>query len=101
MSYRLCASCAITQSVSDGSDVNAEPCPYCGGTLVRREDDEPETVRRRLATYASFAEPVTDLYRGRQRFATVDGLRHPDAVTAALCAKIEFLRDLDSGQITR
>ena len=94
---RLCASCAITQSVSDDSE--AEPCPYCGGTLVRREDDEPETVRRRLATYASFAEPVTDLYRSRLRFATVDGLRHPDAVTAALCAKIEFLRDLDSGQI--
>ena len=84
--------------VSDDSEENADPCPYCGGRLVRREDDEPETVRRRLATYAAFAEPVTELYRSRLRFATVDGLRHPDAVTAALCAKIEYLRDLDSGQ---
>jgi hypothetical protein len=51
-----------------------------------------------LATYAAFAEPVTAVYRSRLRFATVDGLRHPDAVTAALCAQIEHLRDLDSGQ---
>jgi adenylate kinase len=96
---RVCSSCSITQSVSEDSEVNAEPCPYCGGTLVRREDDEPETVRRRLETYASLAEPVTGLYRSRPRFAAVDGLRHPDAVTAALCAKIEYLRDLDSGPI--
>ena len=95
---RICSSCGITQSVSDDTEENADPCPYCGGRLVRRQDDEPETVRRRLATYAAFAEPVTAVYRSRLRFATVDGLRHPDAVTAALCAQIEFLRDLDSGE---
>ncbi len=63
---RVCASCAITQSVSEDSDPQADPCPYCGGALVRREDDEPGTVRRRLATYASFAEPITTLYRARR-----------------------------------
>jgi adenylate kinase len=89
---RLCASCGITQSVSEDSEPQADPCPYCGGTLVRREDDEPETVRRRLATYASFAEPITSLYRSRPRFGSVDGLRHPDEVTAALCAHIERFR---------
>ena len=92
---RLCASCGITQSVSEGSsEPQADPCPYCGGSLVQREDDEPGTVRRRLATYASFAEPITALYRTRRRFASVDGLRHPDEVTAALCAHIEDFRGL-------
>ncbi len=86
---RLCASCGITQSVSEDSEPQADPCPYCGGSLVRRDDDEPETVRRRLTTYASFAEPITALYRTRPRFASVDGLRHPDEVTDALCAHIE------------
>ncbi len=89
---RLCGSCGITQSVSEDSEPQADPCPYCGGALVRREDDEPETVRRRLATYASFAEPITTLYRARPRFGSVDGLRHPDEVTAALCAHIERFR---------
>ena len=94
---RLCASCGITQSVSDDSEPHADPCPYCGGSLVRRDDDEPETVRRRLATYASFAEPITALYRARPWFASVDGLRHPDEVTAALCAHIEHFRGSDPG----
>ena len=82
---RLCASCGITQSVSEDSEPQADPCPYCGGSLVRRDDDAPSTIRRRLATYASFAEPITTLYRARPRFASVDGLRHADEVTAALC----------------
>lgn len=86
---RVCASCGLTQSVSDDSEPLSEPCPYCGGSLVRREDDEPATVRRRLATYASFAGPITEFYRARRHSASVDGLRHPDEVTAALCAHIE------------
>jgi adenylate kinase len=94
---RLCASCGITQSVSEDSEPQADPCPYCGGSLVRRDDDEPATVRRRLATYASFAEPITALYRTRRRFTSVDGLRHPDEVTAALCAHIEYFRGSGPG----
>lgn len=89
---RLCRSCGITQSVSEDTDPHGEPCPYCGGALVRREDDEPETVRRRLATYASLAEPITRVYRARPRFAAVDGLRRPDEVTAALCGHIDRFR---------
>jgi adenylate kinase len=89
---RVCKSCSLTQSVSDDAD-HEEPCPYCGGRLLRREDDEPATVRRRLSTYASFAGPITNFYRARPRFASVDGLRHPDEVTAALSAHIEFFRD--------
>jgi len=91
---RVCASCGITQSVSEDSDPQTDPCPYCGGALVRREDDEPGTVRRRLATYASLAEPITTLYRARPRFESVDGLRHPDEVTAALCGHIDQFRGL-------
>jgi adenylate kinase len=79
--------------VSNDSDPASEPCPYCGGTLIRREDDEPATVRRRLATYSSFAGPIIAFYRARPRFATVDGLRHPDEVTAALAAHVEFFRE--------
>lgn len=95
---RLCSSCGITQSVSQDSEPQADPCPYCGGSLVRRDDDSPSTIRRRLATYASFAEPITTLFRARSRFASVDGLRHADEVTAALCAHIELFSRSASGQ---
>lgn len=38
-------------------------CEKCGGTLVRRKDDEPESIRRRLAVYREQTEPVVAWYR--------------------------------------
>ena len=89
---RVCDSCAITQSVAHDTDPERYACPYCGGNLVRRRDDEPETVRRRLETYAAFAAPLLAFYSGRPTFATVDGLQPLDRVTAALCAHIDRWR---------
>jgi adenylate kinase len=85
-SRRVCDSCAISQSVSPETALEREACPYCGGNLLRRPDDHPDTVRRRLDTYAEVSRPVLDYYRARPAFATVDGLRHADAVTADLIA---------------
>lgn len=36
-----------------------------GEDLVRREDDEPSAVRRRLAGYDDATKPLVDFYRGR------------------------------------
>src|SRR6478672_435691 len=88
-SRRVCESCSITQSVSEGSDGQNDSCPYCGGRLVRRQDDEPATIRRRLQNYAEFAEPVIAYYRNRPSFASIDGVQHPNQVTAALTAHID------------
>ena len=84
---RICDACAITQSVQEDED--RDGCPYCGGNLIVRPDDHPDTVRRRLSTYAQFATPVIEYYRDRRRFGTVDGLQSADRVTAAICAHID------------
>lgn len=85
---RVCESCSMTQSVSDDA-ADGESCPYCGGALLRRDDDVPATIRRRLATYASVAGPIVAHYRDHPGFVTVDGPRPPDEVTAALVRAIE------------
>jgi adenylate kinase len=89
---RVCDSCRLTQSVADAFHPDSEPCPYCGGTLVRRPDDEPETVRRRLATYAEYARPVVEHYRKRATFGVVDGVQRADKVAAEMTAIIERVR---------
>jgi adenylate kinase len=85
---RVCDACRLTQSVSDAFHPDSEPCPYCGGNLVRRPDDEPETVRHRLATYAAFAAPIIDHYRSRPAFGSIHGTQHADKVTAAIISHI-------------
>ena len=35
-------------------------CEKCGGTLVRRKDDEPESIRNRLEVYRQQTAPVID-----------------------------------------
>jgi adenylate kinase len=41
-----------------------ESCNKCGGTLVRRKDDEPEAIRNRLKVYRDQTQPVIGWYEG-------------------------------------
>jgi adenylate kinase len=88
---RVCLSCGLTQSVS-ADEVTGEACPYCGGTLVRREDDDAETVKKRLATYATFAGPLIARYRTRPGFVTINGMKEPDRVSEDIFNSLDALR---------
>lgn len=92
-SRRVCDSCGLTQSVAHDA-IGVEHCPYCGGDLIRRPDDHPDTVRRRLETYAETAVPVVEYYQRRDGFGEVNGLQHADLVTAALHAHIQRVLSL-------
>jgi adenylate kinase len=57
------------------------PCEKCGGTLVRRKDDEPEAIRRRLDVYREQTAPVIEWYRHNgARFISVNGVGSLDEV---------------------
>ena len=50
-------------------------CDKCGGTLVRRKDDEPDAVRNRLAVYKRQTAPVIDWYRNDgARLVSIDAV---------------------------
>jgi adenylate kinase len=58
-------------------------CAKCGGKLVRRRDDEPEAVRRRLEVYEAQTAPVFEWYsRNGARIARVDAVGSVADVTA-------------------
>jgi len=60
-------------------------CPECGGRLIQRTDDLPETVRRRLGVHREQTEPVLEHYaRGESGLTAVNGLGSPDEVTERL-----------------
>jgi adenylate kinase len=52
-----------------------ETCDKCGGTLVRRKDDEPEAIRNRLAVYQRQTAPVVRWYGGNgTRMVSIDAV---------------------------
>ena len=73
-SRRLCRDCGYI-----GSDAD-KVCPQCGGEMYQRDDDKPETVRKRLAVYAQSTAPLIDYYRGSNLLVEVDGDRPVDEV---------------------
>jgi adenylate kinase len=58
-------------------------CAVCGGTVVRRSDDEPEAVRNRLRVFSSQTKPVLDWYRRNGvRLVSVDATGTVGEVTS-------------------
>lgn len=71
-------------------------CDRCGGDLVQRDDDRPETVRDRLRIYTEQTAGIERRYEGAGILMRVDGtLGSPDAVFVGVKAAAEAaVRDL-------
>ena len=59
-------------------------CDIDGSPLVIRDDDKPEVIRKRLATYHEKTEPLVAYYEAKGILERGDGAREPDQVTAEL-----------------
>ena len=55
-------------------------CPKCGGKIVKRKDDNEETIRNRLKVYAEQTAPLKEYYKARGILKTVDGDKPIDEV---------------------
>ena len=64
-------------------------CDQCGGELYQREDDKPETARRRLEVYARQTAPLVDYYRERGKLLEIDGDKSVEEVAENLLAAVE------------
>jgi adenylate kinase len=75
--------CDKTQKPFTGHQAG-EPCPDgCGGTLVRRADDEPDAIRNRLRVYREQTAPVLTWYEKQgANVVHLDAVGSFDAVTA-------------------
>jgi adenylate kinase len=71
-------------------------CDVDGSPLLVRDDDKPEVIRKRLATYHEKTEPLVTYYDDRGVLRRVDGERDPDVVTEELRRTLATMR-LESG----
>jgi adenylate kinase len=69
-----------------------ERCDQCGRPLRQREDDRPETIKKRLATYHDQTEPLKDYYEERGLLRRFDGTRDKVEVHDHIRATLATLR---------
>jgi adenylate kinase len=82
---RVCTECGTIYGAADASSASGV-CAKCGGSVVQRDDDRPEAIAQRLATYERDTAPLLDFYRARGLLVGVDATRRPDEVTEDLVA---------------
>ena len=76
---RVCENCGASYHLVAVPPKRPGVCDSCGGKLVQRKDDAPETVKSRLAVYHKETEPLKDFYQKRgllkpvENQPTVDG----------------------------
>jgi adenylate kinase len=66
-------------------------CDQDGSRLVQRDDDKPETIRKRLAVYREQTEPLIEWYDERGLLRRFDGTRKPEEVHSHIRATLATL----------
>ncbi len=97
---RVCPSCGAVYNMITSPPRNNETCDRCGAHLVRRGDDEPETIRKRLEVYTKETAPLIDYYEKKGLLVRIDGARSLDEVTSLIEKALEGIvrQEQDRGQ---
>lgn len=81
---RACLDCGATYHIVSIPPKQEGICDSCGSKLVLREDDKPETVKKRLDVYHSQTQPLIDYYKEQNILKTVDGTIPMEEVFTAI-----------------
>ena len=81
---RVCGACGASYNVDFVPPRVEGICDSCGGKLIQRKDDTPETVRERLKVYHTETEPLVDFYANRGLLRPVRSADTKEATTKAI-----------------
>jgi adenylate kinase len=89
---RLCGDCGASYHTVYIPTKVEGICDVCGGKLVMRADDKPETVISRLGVYHEQTEPLKDYYSERGKLVLVNGEDTIENITAEIEKKLETVK---------
>ena len=70
---RVCEACGSSYHLVSKKPAVEGVCDKCGGTLIQRKDDHPDTVADRLKVYHEQTEPLKAYYEKKGLLRVVDG----------------------------
>lgn len=84
-----CQGCGFTTSVTSAKFSERPVCPYCDGSLVRRNDDDASVLVNRLLEFNAKTQPLAEFYEKSSSLRRIDGNRDREAVFADISHLIE------------
>ena len=81
---RACINCGATYHIVSIPTKVEGICDRCGEKVVLRDDDQPETVKKRLNVYHEQTQPLIDYYKKQDILRTVDGTQPMEQVFGAI-----------------
>jgi len=86
---RVCDKCGAPYHIAAKPPKAEGLCDSCGGELIQRNDDKPETVKERLRVYHAETEPLKEFYGVRGLLAKVQNQPDIPSTTAAMLEALE------------
>jgi adenylate kinase len=77
---RSCALCKAIYHVTTRKPRVEGVCDQCGGQLVQREDDRPESIRVRMRAYQESTTPLTDYYERQGKLLLIPAAGSPGEI---------------------
>ena len=81
---RACVACGATYHIVHIPTKVEGVCDRCGEGLILRDDDKPETVKKRLDVYHAQTQPLIDYYTAKNVLKSVDGTVDMEEVFQAI-----------------
>ena len=81
---RACVACGATYHIVHIPTKVEGVCDRCGESLILRDDDKPETVKKRLDVYHEQTQPLIDYYTSKNVLKSVDGTQNMETVFQAI-----------------
>lgn len=86
---RACVACGGTYHIVFNPTKKEDVCDACGGQLILREDDKPETVKNRLKVYHEQTQPLIEYYTKKNILKSVDGTQDMSKVFDSIVEILE------------
>jgi len=86
---RVCGKCGATYNLITLKPKKKNVCDKCGSPLVQRQDDEPETVKKRIEVYRQETIQVIDYYKKKKILVDIDAAKKPKDVFNVIVKVVE------------
>jgi adenylate kinase len=88
---RICRECQTPYHIQFNPSAQEGVCDKCGGELYQRADDNPATIRARLATYHEQTAPLIEYYQQIGVLREIDGEGGVTEITASVLTAVQEL----------